>query len=89
MNEHYISDELYRELQTLPESILISTALLLWEQWLNDPSTGEALIGMLITREVLMERGLNLPAVADDNKLEAAIGHFCFIMNKQDNPFYH
>jgi len=56
MNEHYISDELYRELQILPESILISTALLLREQWLNDPSNGEALMGMLITGEILMER---------------------------------
>ncbi len=45
MNEHFISDELYRELQILPEYVLISTALLLREQWLDDPSNGEALMG--------------------------------------------
>lgn len=89
MNEHFISDELYRELQILPEYVLISTALLLREQWLDDPSNGEALMGMLITGEVLTERGLELPALYYDPRLEAALEHFCSVMNRQGNIIYH
>jgi len=89
MNEHFISDDLYRELQTLPEYILISTAMFLREQWLDDPSNGEALMGMLITGEVLTERGLELPALVYDPRLEYAIEHFCSVMNRRDNIIYH
>jgi len=89
MNEHYISDELYRELQMLPEEILLSTALLLREQWLNDPSNGEALMGMLITGEALRERGLELPAMVNDHRFEAAMELFFHIMSKHDPIYYH
>ena len=89
MNKHFISDDLYRELQTLSEYVLISTAMFLREQWLDDPSNGEALMGILITEEVLTERGLELPALDHDPRLEHAVEHFCSVMNRQDNIIYH
>lgn len=89
MNEHFISDDLYRELQTLPEYVLLSTAMFLREQWLDDPSNGEALMGMLITGEVLTERGLELPALDNDPRLEPAVEQFCSVMNRQDHIIYH
>jgi len=87
MNDHFISDELYLELLMLPVDILLTTSMCLREEWLENPTNGEALMGALITMEALAERGFSLPEVANDARTEAAIAYFNSVMGTNWNLF--
>ena len=68
MNKHFISDELYNELLSLPDNILTDTATMLTNQWLDNPFNGNALMGMLIAAEAIFERGLEFPEPSFNEK---------------------
>lgn len=72
MDKPFLSEEMQEELRSLPDDILISTAVELRRLWLASPENGNFFLGLLAVGEELHRRGKRLSGCEDEAAFDAA-----------------